>query len=128
MARTPSSWQARITRTAISPRLAIRTRSNIVTYPRRAPLFQEGANALLPLWADAQPRDGRRRRLARLIWLQRRDGAGEHLGCAHARWPVLADLAQRLRHRRVQFVKRDDLVNQPDGERALRVEALGGQE
>src|SRR5262245_17201140 len=128
MARTPSSWQARMTRTAISPRLAIRTRSNIVANPCRAALLQEGANALLPLRADAQPSNGRRRRLARLIWLQGGHGTGEHLGGAHACRAVLPDLGQRLCYRRIQFVERDDLVNQPDGERTLRVEALGGQE
>src|SRR5690348_6277376 len=101
MARTPSSWQARMTRTAISPRLAIRTRSNIVWRPRRAPLLQEGADALLPLWADPQPRDGRRRRLARFVWLQRHDCTGEHLGRAHTRRATLPDLAERLPHRRV---------------------------
>src|SRR5256885_11718686 len=113
MARTPISWQARITRTAISPRLAIRTRSNIVAYPRRAPLLQEGAYALLPLRAGTQPRDGRRRRLARLIRRERGDGAGERLGRAHARRPILTNLGQRPCHRGVQLVERDNLVYQP---------------
>src|SRR5262245_59167160 len=107
MARTPSSWQARMTRTAISPRLAIRIRSNIVAHPRRTPLLQEGADAFLPLRADTQACDGRRRCLARFIWLQRGDGAGERLGSAHARRAVLADLAQCLRHGCVQLVERD---------------------
>src|SRR5260221_8214859 len=128
MVRMPISWHAAMTRTAISPRLAISTDLNIVAHPRGAPLLQKRADALLPFDADAQTRDGRRRRLARLDGIQRGDGERHELGGPHARWPVLPDLAQRRGHCLIELVGGHDAVHQPNGKRTCGVEALGGDE
>src|SRR5689334_14815752 len=96
----PSCWQAAMMRTAISPRLAIRTDLNIVGcpvgYPGGAALFEEGTDALLAFGAGAQAGDG---------------GGGGLAGLGGA-----------------QLGGGDDLVDQADGARAGGVEALGCQE
>src|SRR5690348_14339892 len=90
----PISRQAAMTRTAISPRLAMRTELNIAAHPRSPPLLQEGADALLPLRADPQVGDGRGGHGARLLAAEIEDVAGQQLGRAHASRPVLPDVAQ----------------------------------
>src|SRR5579884_3453837 len=77
--RMPISWHAAITRMAISPRLATKTLLNIAAHPARRALLKEGPDALLPLGARPQARDGRRRRLARLLLAQPQHRPRHHL-------------------------------------------------
>src|SRR5262245_21449766 len=114
MVRMPISWQAVITRIAISPRLAISTLRNIVAHPARLLLLQERADALLPLWPDAQPSDGRRRHLTRLLVVQLKHSTRHQLRRADARWPALPDVAQRRLHRGIQRHGWHHLMHQAD--------------
>src|SRR5438128_2393961 len=58
MLSIPSSRQARMIRRAISPRFAINSRRITSTVPRRLPLFEKSAQALLTFLRDA-PRGDR---------------------------------------------------------------------
>src|SRR6185437_7715486 len=120
----PISRQAAMTRTAISPRLAIKTELNIVTHPCRAALLQEGADALLALRADPQVSDGRGGGGADLIAAEVGDVAGEQLGGAHPGWPALADVAQCRGNGVVESGGGDNLMDEANRQRPLRIEPL----
>src|SRR5690242_10791775 len=128
MERMPISRQAAMTRTAISPRLAIKTELNIVAHPCRAALFEEGADALLALRADPQVGDGGGGGGVGLVAAEGGDVAGEQLGGAHPGGAVLADVAQRRGDGVVQVSGGDDLVDETNRQRPLRIEALSGDE
>src|SRR5262245_46821441 len=124
----PSCWQVAMTRTAISPRLAMRTELNIVGNPTGAALLQESADALLALGTGAEPRNGGSGGLARIGVGELGDGARHELAGAHTGGSGLADGTQLSADGVVELVGGDDLVGEADGEGAVGVEALGSGE
>src|SRR5688572_32078360 len=88
-----SSWQARMMRTAISPRLATSTLltrrawsalrfadNSGLRIPGRLALLEEGGEAFLALFGAAQPGDGARGQLLHIVQRRPRDPVDELLG------------------------------------------------
>src|SRR5262245_51309305 len=92
-----------ITRQAISPRLAIRMRSNISTPPRRPPLLEEGGDALAPLRADADGGDALHRQLDQpRIDDATGDVGDQRLGLALRLRPAFGERPEHAGHRLVE--------------------------
>src|SRR3990172_10950848 len=124
----PSSRQVRITRRAISPRLATSTFSNIGRLePRGLALLQEGPDALPAFLARPYAGDEVRRVLVDLSVVGRR-ATDQLLADALRLRPARQEGAHHLLDGRVQLGIGHDAVDEADGQRVGRVEALAGQE
>src|SRR5258706_8182276 len=127
----PSSWQARMIRTAISPRLAIRILVkyiNALLGPARLALLQECPHALLSLGAAARGHDRLDHIASRRVAIERPDRVDQALGRAGGLRPTAQQLPGQAGDGRIQLLGADDSVDQPERAGALGGEALAADE
>src|SRR5690242_12183406 len=127
----PSRRAVRATRTAISPRLAMRILSNMLTRldPVRRSLLQERVGALLTFAGYADARNARGRIFGQSL-IDRSIGYGcnEILRFRKRMRAALQQLIGQLPHASLQRFGLDDVMHEADAQRLLRIEALGGEE
>src|SRR4029450_3547494 len=140
----PRSRQVRMIRTAISPRLAMRTRRNTSTTPPSGrlrsvqasgaaspaglSLLKEGGHALTAFFAGASGGDQ-----CRGVLIDRRTTVARHspdelLACCQPIRPACKQLVNNSPNGYIDLSSRHDLMHEADRERALGVEALAGEE
>src|ERR1700674_1569398 len=127
----PRRFAVRATRTAISPRLAMRIFSNTRASsscfrlgPVCRALVEERHDPLLPLRADAYLRDPRRCLFRQHLVDRMPSHMSDEILCRSDRfWTSLQQLAEDAGHRRVELAIARNTVHQTDAQSFLRVEA-----
>src|SRR5579872_64270 len=140
----PIARQVRATRTAISPRFAIRMDLNgrfrrtaqrpdwsagaAPSLPAGAALFEKRAQAFLSLFADALLRDALGGPCPRLLRRQSGNGLRDALSQARRAGAARAKLPHAALDRGLELRRWDRFVDQPDAQRAVGSEALARRE
>src|SRR3954463_9291111 len=125
----PMRCAVRITRQAISPRLAIRIFANTLALPRGLALLEERRDAFLALGRRADLGDAPRRvRLQRIV--DRPSGNVAHQGLDARKGPAATgeQVLSQLTDERVQLRGWHDGAQQADAQRFRGVEYLGSEE
>src|SRR5579872_1879912 len=140
----PIARQVRATRTAISPRFAIRMDLNgrfrrteqrpdwaaaaAPSLPAGAALFEKRAQAVLSLFADALLRDALGGPGPTLLRRQSGNGLRDSLGQARRAGTARAELPHAALDRGLELRRWHRFVDQPDAQRAVGSEALARRE